>query len=378
MEKKTLGLYLHIPFCVAKFHYCDFCSFPAASAEVRHAYALALAQELRAWRAAASDHTVDTVFFGGGTPTCLKTEDLIFLATQIRELYHLAEDVEWTCEANPATVDEAKLRGMRQAGFNRISLGMQSAQEKELALLGRVHRPKDLYEAADAIRAAGFTNWNLDLMFGIPAQTVGSFARSLDEAIALSPTHLSVYSLQIEEGTPFYHNRHTLPLPDEETEEEMAALLYRKTAAAGYRRYEISNFAMPGKESRHNLRYWRMQDYLGFGIAAHSCFGGERFYNQEDLSAYLQEPCACRAKEEQLTPATREYETIMLGLRLADGIAEAEFAAAFGHGLQETYGERMQKFKDGGFLVFDGKRTRLTERGMAVSNTILAEILADM
>lgn len=377
MKKRSLGLYLHIPFCLSKCRYCDFCSFPAVSAERKHAYTAALAHELRAMAALAEGYIVDTVFFGGGTPTCLDTADLLLLADCIRLHYCLSEDVEWTSEANPATIDAEKLRTMREGGFNRISLGMQSAADNELALLGRAHRTPDLYRAAAAIREAGYTSWNLDLMFGIPAQTVESFGRSLDEAIGLAPTHLSVYSLQIEEGTPFYRERATLALPGEEEEREMAVLLYRKTAENGYRRYEISNFAKPGFESRHNLRYWRMKDYLGFGIAAHSCFGGKRFYNREALDEYIRQPLSLREQEEMLTAREREYETVMLGLRLCDGIAEKEFADAFGYGFFEAYGQRMQRFVDAGFACFDGEKTYLTESGMAVSNAILAEILED-
>lgn len=377
MKKRSLGLYLHLPFCLAKCHYCDFCSFPAASEERKHAYALALAEELRAMAPRAANYTVDTVFFGGGTPTCMATDDLLLLCRCIRDHYHVAETAEWTSEANPATVDKEKLCAMREAGVNRISLGMQSAHENELALLGRVHRPHDLDAAVEALRAAGYTNWSLDLMFGIPAQTGESFEKTLDEAIRLAPPHLSVYSLQIEEGTPFYRDCATLPLPGEEEEATMASLLYRKTEAAGYRRYEISNFAKPDHESRHNLRYWRMQDYLGFGIAAHSFFEGERFYNRERLEDYIKHPLAQREQEELLTAKDREYETIMLGLRLAEGISEAEFLRTFGYGFYETYKNRLKRFCDAGLACFDGQKTALTEEGMAISNTILAEILAD-
>lgn len=375
MKERSLGLYLHIPFCLAKCHYCDFCSFPAVGEEEKHVYALALAKELEAGAAAADGYTVDTIFLGGGTPTCLAPNDLLYLGERIKACYPLAKEVEWTCEANPATVTRATLSAMKSVGFNRISLGMQSAFQNELTCLGRVHTPADLHEAVAAIREAGYTNWNLDLMFGIPHQTAAGFSAGLSEAIALGAPHLSVYSLQIEEGTPFYRDRATLPLPGEEEEEEMAAALYRQTEAAGYRRYEISNFAKPGYECRHNLRYWRMHDYLGFGIAAHSCLGGRRFYNRADLPAYLKAPTALREEEEVLTPAAREYETVMLGLRLADGIDEAAFSAAFGYGFYEKYGPRLRRFLASGHVTHDGQRTCLSRSGMAVSNAILAEIL---
>ena len=377
MKDTSLGLYLHIPFCLQKCRYCDFCSFPAQGKETKHAYVQALCRELEASAIKAADHTVDTVFFGGGTPTCLSTADLVALCDHIRRHYRLARDVEWTSEANPATVDEGKLRAMREAGINRISLGMQSANENELALLGRVHRPPDMYAAAEALQKAGFQNWSLDLMFGIPAQTAESFARSLDEAIALAPTHISAYSLQIEEGTPFYRERDTLPLPDEDAEAAMATLLYQKMAEAGYHRYEISNFARPGFESRHNLRYWRMRNYLGFGIAAHSCFAHERFYNREGLADYIKDPLGMREREETLTATAREYETVMLGLRLSAGIDDDAFETAFGYGFFEKYGARLAPFLAAGLARREGKKTCLTADGMALSNAILAKILED-
>ncbi len=377
MKEKTLGLYIHIPFCVAKCHYCDFCSFPAMGEDIKAAYTAALINELRHRAPAVQDHTVETVFFGGGTPTCLPTDCLTAICRCIKEAYRFSSAVEWTSEANPATVDTEKLHAMRAAGINRISLGMQSAHENELALLGRVHRPPDLTAAVAAARAAGFSELNLDLMFGIPAQTEKSFSASLDLALSLSPTHLSVYSLQLEEGTPFFERRHSLPLPDEETEAAMADLLIQKTAAHGMRRYEISNYALPGHESRHNLRYWQMQDYLGFGISAHSCLGDHRFYNRSDLSAYLTAPCSQQETEEILTLTAREYEAIMLGLRLSQGIEEQAFFTTFGHGFYSTYGVRLAKFAGQGLFVYNGKRTYLTARGMALSNTLLAEILDD-
>ncbi len=371
----TLGLYIHIPFCLSKCHYCDFCSFPGTDASLHRRYIRALLSEMETAAPAYRDRRVDTVFFGGGTPTILGSEDFRLLSDSIRRFFSVDTHTEWTAECNPRTADRDKLRAMREAGINRLSIGMQSADDGELAALGRAHRHADLLQAVADARAVGFLDINLDLMFGIPTQTVASFQKTLAAALSLSPEHLSVYSLQIEEGTPFYVHRESLPLPDEEEEVAMRELLTETVARAGYEHYEISNYARAGHASRHNLRYWRMKDYLGFGIAAHSLIGNRRFYNRESLADYLAAPSGLREEEEFLSPADREYETVMLGLRLSEGIREEDFLSAFGHGFHATYGDRLLPFRERGLLVFDGKRTYLTDEGMTLSNSILAAIL---
>ncbi len=319
--------------------------------------------------------TVDTVFFGGGTPTLLSADAWKRLTDTVRHHFSLAPDTEWTSEANPAAGSKEALSVMRECGINRLSIGMQSANDRELAALGRAHRHADLLHTVEDARAAGFTNINLDLMLGIPLQTAESFADSLAEAMALAPMHLSVYSLQIEEGTPFFEKRHLLPLPSEEDEAAMMAYLQEETARNGLSRYEISNYAKDGYACRHNLRYWRMEDYLGFGIAAHSLIGNRRFYNGEELDAYLATPTGVRCEEETLTAADREYETVMLGLRLGEGISEEDFRSRFGHGFRDRYGSRLAPFIKEGLVTCTQEKTALTPRGMALSNTILAEIL---
>lgn len=371
----TLGLYFHIPFCLSKCAYCDFCSFPAVGADVRHRYAAALVRELVSRAQELDKRTVDTVFFGGGTPTLLAPEDLCMVLDTARRHFSFTKDAEITVECNPKTADVTAFHALHAGGVNRLSIGMQSANDDELALLGRAHRHEDLIRAVSDAREAGFANVNLDLMFGIPGQTKASFARTLDEAIALAPTHLSVYSLQIEEGTPFYKNRASLSLPSEDEEAEMAEMLRGRLAAAGYARYEISNYAKDGCECRHNLRYWEVKDYLGLGIASHSLIGDRRFYNREELSRYLEDPLSLREEEERLSREGREFEYIMLGLRLSHGIREEDFRAAFGYGFFEKYEARLSPYLASGLAVYDGARTRLSDAGMAVSNTLLAEIL---
>ncbi|MBQ8175073.1 MAG: radical SAM family heme chaperone HemW [Clostridia bacterium] len=378
MADKSLGLYIHIPFCLQKCLYCDFCSYPAVAEEMRSAYVAALCREIREAAPILTDYLVDTMFFGGGTPSLLSAEEYLHISKAVFENYRVVPSLEFTSEANPATLDDEKLTAMREAGINRLSIGMQSANAGELSALGRVHRNEDVFTSVEMARRAGFDNINLDLMFGIPEQTKETFATSLEAALSMSPEHLSVYSLQIEEGTPFYERRTFLSLPSEEEESEMAELLYRTAERSGYRRYEISNFARDGMECRHNLRYWRMQDYRGFGVSAHSLIGDHRFFNGGGLSTYIHDPLGIAEEEELLSPAMREYEALMLALRTADGVEDAAFTAEFGHGFAEKYGKRIAPFLSRGLMVLQNGRYALTKAGMSVSNGILREILDEM
>lgn len=378
MQGSSLGLYIHLPFCIQKCLYCDFCSFPAVSEGNRGRYTEALCREIREAAPALSGYTVDTVFFGGGTPSLLSAEEYLSISNTIFENYRIAENLEFTSEANPATLDEGKLAAMRRAGVNRLSIGMQSAVDSELAALGRVHTASDAKEAVALARWAGFENINLDLMFGIPSQTEESFRHSLETAIALAPEHLSVYSLQVEEGTPFYERRASLPLPSEEAEAQMASTLYRAMRDAGYRRYEISNFARDGYECRHNLRYWQLADYRGFGISAHSLIGNRRFFNRDGMAEYITDPLSVEEEEELLTPSAREYEYVMLSLRTASGISDAEFLDNFGVRFSEKYAQKIAPFLARGLMQSDGERVFLGEAGMALSNAVLSEILDEM
>lgn len=374
---RTLGLYLHIPFCLQKCLYCDFCSYPGRTAAEMNAYAAALETELSSMAEAARDRWVSSVFFGGGTPTLLPAAAMARLCDAIRQNYRVRPDAEWTLEGNPATFDERRAAELRACGFNRISIGLQSACDAELRALGRVHTAADGIRALRAARAGGFTDINADIMFGIPGETVASFAATLDAVLSEGPEHLSVYSLQIEEGTPFYAAQERLSLPDEDAEAAMYEALCRRTRAAGYRHYEISNFARTGHECRHNLRYWRCGDYLGFGVAAHSLFADVRFFNRADMAAYLAAPLSLREEEERVGAAEAEYEAVMLALRLAEGVNERAFFARFGHSFRAKYGARLSPFRRAGLVEYAGASTRLTERGMRLSNAVLAEILGD-
>lgn len=393
MNHPPIGLYLHIPFCRSKCPYCDFCSFPRPSAERMEVYTHELARRIREAgdRYAAVLHTsegttsvpreVDTVYFGGGTPTLLPEACIRELFDAIYASFAVLPDAEITVEGNPAAAGREILAVWRECGVNRLSLGSQSAQPEELKALGRLHRWEDVEKTVSDARAVGIRNINLDFMLGIPHQTPESLADTLTRALSLHPTHLSAYTLMLEEGTPFARRgRTSLGLPaDEEEADDMAVTLWEQACstlkAAGFEHYEISNFAREGCRSRHNLHTWQCRDYLGLGVAAHSCMDGVRFGNSRDMDAFLRGEDITEFTE-TLTPADREAECIMLALRLSDGIEEADFSARFGHDFWNTYGDICISYIVKGLMARDGGRVRLTEAGFPVSNAILAELLS--
>ena len=375
---KALGLYLHIPFCLQKCNYCDFCSAPA-STEIRAAYVEALCAHLRAIAPSAREYTVDTVYLGGGTPTLLSPADLARILDTVRANFALLQGAEITSECNPVTNTDGLFEGLLQAGVNRLSIGLQSVHEKELKLLGRLHSFADFESTFAAARRAGFDNISADLMFGIPAQTVESFRQTLETLCGLSPEHISAYGLRVEDGTAFGRMRDTLPLPSEDEEAEMAELVASLLPTHGYKRYEISNYAKNGYHSRHNLRYWLGEEYLGFGPAAHSFFGGVRFETPADTGAYLRtvekgDFDALFTERHTVTKDEAREEYVMLRMRLAEGIDKADFSRRFGTGFEDRYGN-LAPLVQGGFLTNTDTRVAFTARGMQVSNTILSEWL---
>lgn len=397
MNHQPIGLYLHIPFCRSKCPYCDFCSFPRPSEELMEAYTHELARRIREAgkaygekTAEAVSHseegttrrpvTLDTVYFGGGTPTLLPPSCIRELFSAIREAFTILPDAEITVEGNPAAASREALAVWRACGVNRLSLGSQSAQPDELKALGRLHRWEDVAQTVNDARAVGIENINLDFMLGIPHQTPASLADTLTRALALKPTHLSAYTLMLEEGTPFYRRgRAALGLPkNEEDADEQAVTLWEQASAilreAGYEHYEISNFAREGFRSRHNLHTWQCRDYLGLGVAAHSCVNGVRFGQSRDLEGFLAGKDITEFTE-VLTPADRESEFIMLALRLSDGIEEEEFSRRFGHDFWHAYGETCIPYIEMGLMGRKDGRVFLTEAGFPVSNAILAELI---
>ena len=371
---KTLGLYVHIPFCRSKCLYCDFCSFPRQDEDRMVEYVAALCRDLKKHSPTCRDYVVDTVFLGGGTPTTLPAYLLKELMGDIHKHYNVAKNAEITAECNPVTGERELFARMRAAGINRLSIGLQSAHEKELKALGRLHN-FDVFATcfADA-RAAGFDNISVDVMSGIPHQTPESRLETLKKVLALSPEHISSYDLIIEEGTPFARRIDTLPLPNEEATRQMYLEGVSFLSQNGYQQYEISNFARPGYESRHNLKYWNCDEYLGFGVAAHSDFGGVRFGNSRDIEEYLKNH---DITEEKVVPdqAERMGEYVMLRFRLCDGVDVSFFESRFGISFEEMYGKKLDPFVKSGLVCFENGRYYLTQEGMLVSNAILSEIL---
>lgn len=370
---RNLGLYIHIPFCRTKCLYCDFCSFVSRDEQQREAYVGALLREIEA--RGTKDYSVDTVYFGGGTPSLLSAEQIGRILGEIKESFNVSPDAEITLECNPMTVSDGDkyFKELRALGVNRISLGVQTAIDGELKLIGRRHSFEEAKATFFEARGAGFENISVDLMLGIPSQTLDSLRASANQVIKLAAEHISIYSLQLEEGTPLYRMRERYSLADDDTAADMYELVVKMMKDAGYRHYEISNFARGGRESKHNCKYWRLDEYLGLGLAAHSDFGGKRLENTRDMERYLGGEWLEAASE--ISNSEREFEFLMLGLRTADGISKSEFLARFGVGFDEKYGEKMEKFKKMGYFCEKGDALALTESGFEVSNAILTEIL---
>lgn len=380
MSRKSLGIYIHIPFCVQKCLYCDFISGPA-SLQIKRDYVNRLLEEIEIrTEQLHSSVTVDSVFIGGGTPSVLDADWIKEILCKLKEKFDFDENCECSIEVNPGTVDFDKLKCYRKAGINRLSIGLQSCNENELKALGRIHDYAAFEETYMLARKAGFDNINIDLMSAVPEQTEESFNRSLKQICELNPEHLSVYSLIVEEGTPFYDM--DLKLPDEEEERRM----YHNTAKVlkeyGYEQYEISNYAKPGKECRHNLRYWQCEEYMGFGCAAASYVDGVRRKNTENINEYikyvaerkcLQPDFYC--EEEILTEWDMLSEFFILGLRMNRGVSVDEFNEKFGKDVFEVYNITLDKHLRHELLELRNNRIVLTERGRDICNYIMRDFL---
>ncbi len=338
------------------------------------AYTAALCREMADAAPRLSGYLADTVYLGGGTPSLLPGGCLSQIFEAIHACCPVAPGAEITCEANPKTIDYEKFCLLKKLGVNRVSIGVQSMVDNELRLLGRIHTAHDARTAVESARRAGIENISLDLMTGIPAQTAESLTYTVREAAALAPTHISAYALRIEDGTPFARRRRALPLPDEDGEATLMQHAAEALEAAGYARYEISNYARPGYESRHNLRYWHGEEYLGFGVAAYSCFGGRRFGHSRDLESYLAGAVLPEVDCEVLTPREEEREFLMLRLRLTEGIPVADYNRRFGRDFDMLYAAPLLRFAD--FLREGGGRVALHPRGMMVSNSLIVEFLS--
>ena len=364
-----LGIYIHVPFCKQKCVYCDFYSLPHRE-EKMDAYVFALCAQLA--ETDFSGYEADTVYFGGGTPSYLGARRLAVLLEAVSTACRITPDAEITFEANPDSAgDWEELSALRRAGFNRVSLGMQSADDGELKALGRVHTMAQVRSSVAAARRAGFDNLSLDLIYGLPGQELQRWRENLAAAVALGPEHLSCYGLKAEEGTPLYARRDILPGDDAQAEMYLETVDFLE--GYGCRQYEISNFARPGRESRHNLKYWTLGEYVGFGPGAHSDFRGVRYAWARDLEAFLRGER--RLSETQaMTRRDREEEWLMLSLRTVQGLDPADYGARFGRSFARFL-PFLRRCGAAGYAVREGERWRLTPRGFLVSNRIIGELL---
>ncbi|HWQ51222.1 MAG TPA: radical SAM family heme chaperone HemW [Terriglobales bacterium] len=378
MSKKKIGLYIHIPFCTRKCPYCDF--YSVCDLSMVNRYLAALIKQMEEYGRALGGFEADTVYFGGGTPSLLEKGQWKELLEALHKNFSVSETAEVTIEVNPASADYRLLKFLRKAGVNRLSVGVQSFNDTELAKLGRLHSASDARNTLKDAKKAGFGNLSVDLMYGLPGQTAADFARSLDEAVGQGIQHLSAYGLKIEPNTPFGRAEDALDLPDEEVWCEMYEKLVGTCEAAGLMQYEISNFARPGFESRHNLKYWTLAEYLGLGPAAHSYLGGRRFAFARDLTVY------CRAFEggDDAGLLSEDYEApasgavadyIMLSLRLKPGLSTADFTRRFRKSFEELEGGRLDRFVAAGLMTHEDGRYAFTTKGFCVSNAVLAELI---
>ena len=430
-----LELYIHIPFCVKKCNYCDFLSGPAGQ-EKQEAYVDALIKEIYLSKAKYGLMEVTSIFIGGGTPSCLSAGQMTRIVDALKEAFDLEglkgksktffrkkavePKIEFTIECNPGTLDKEKLKAYKKAGVNRLSLGLQSANNMELKELGRIHTVEDFLDTYEMARDCGFTNINVDMMQAIPLQTLGSWKKGLMAVAALRPEHISAYSLIIEEGTPFYERMQgklPLALPDEDEEREIYYATKEVLSQFGYERYEISNYSLPGKECRHNCGYWQRANYLGLGLGSSSMVDNVRWKNISDLDEYIrlmssvdiktQEPSGTEKNEdgewkqsmsaldiikcdvEQLSHKDQMAEYMFLGLRMMEGITKEDFIDTFGVDIDFVYGEQLCRLEEDGLIRTQPKETEdpvtgisktvtrvfLTDRGIDISNRVFAEFI---
>ncbi len=375
-----LALYVHIPFCVARCHYCDFNTY-AGLDSFFEPYAVALATEIMRAGAERGRPPVSSVFVGGGTPTVLPRDFLSQVIGACRDAFDIMEDAEITSEANPGTADASLFVALREMGVNRLSMGVQSFDDAELLWLGRIHGADEALAAYHAARRAGFENINLDFMFGLPGQSTETWKRTLDRAINLNPEHLSLYGLTIEHGTPLYDQvrRGLQAPPDDDHAADFYLLAADRLTAAGYDQYEISNWSLPGRQCRHNLVYWHHEPYLGFGAGAHSFIGDRRWWNVRPVPEYIKRVSAGAGPErdgESIERDTAMGEFMMLGLRLVhEGVTDAAFRCRFGVGLDEVFGDEIDRLVRRGLLERLSDRLRLTSGGRLLGNQVFAEFL---
>lgn len=374
---KPLGLYIHIPFCKSKCIYCDFYSLPRAEDRMDR-YVSALCRQLAEIAQQTTAHTVDSVYLGGGTPSYLGEKRLRHILKTVKKHYHLSRDAEITLEANPDSAgDWRALRSLRRAGMNRLSLGVQSADDGLLRTLGRPHTFAQAEEAAAAARRARIRNLSLDLIYGLPGQDLAGWKDTLERAAALEPEHLSCYGLKVEEGTPLWDMQEKMDLPDDDAQADMYLWTVERLRALGYEQYEISNFARPGRASRHNMKYWTLCEYAGFGPGAHSDLGDVRYAYLRSLDTYcagVEAGVSVLESSEHIPSRERDIEYVMLGLRLTQGISRQEFENRYRLPFAPIQSV-LERFRATGHAALAGERWRLTPEGFLVSNQIIGQAL---
>ena len=381
-----MELYIHIPFCVKKCDYCDFLSF-AADEQTQKSYVAALQKELAFYGAKYKDRRITTIFIGGGTPSWLKEDYMQAIMETVYHYFSVEQDAEITIECNPGTITEHKFEVYRRIGINRLSIGLQSVHNEELKILGRIHTFEQFLKTYDMARKHGFSNINIDLMSSLPGQTPEIFCDSLYQVLKLKPEHISAYSLIIEKGTPFYElyrfdavrqeaGMQTESLPTEEEEYQTTKMTQHILKEAGYHWYEISNFAKPGYECRHNIGYWKRVDYLGVGLGASSLIDNVRYSNTRDLYTYLSVPAdSLHETAAQITRNEQMEEFMFLGLRMRDGFYRDEFTQAFGIPIEAVYGDALNHLQQGELLLKREGRIYLTDKGMDLNNYVVAQFM---
>lgn len=363
------GLYIHIPFCVQKCKYCDFVSY-SGKETLADEYISALSREAQEYKG----EKVDTIFIGGGTPSILTPHQINRITQMCFDTFDVDSGYEFTVEANPGTLSDDKITSMIEGGINRISVGVQSFNDNELRKIGRIHDSKTAYNTICKLNEKGFSNINIDLMTALPNQDMESLKKTLKTAVSLPVSHISAYSLIIEDGTPLEneYSKGLLNLPDEDTDREMYSYVIDCLRKNGFKQYEISNFAKKGCECRHNIKYWTGEEYIGLGVAAHSYIDSRRFYNTSDISEYI---AGSGREMTVLTAEDKMSEFMITGLRMTDGVSATDFERRFGKSIENMYGEKIKEFVNLGLMECENNRYFLTRRGIDVSNSVLCEFV---
>lgn len=365
---ENLGLYIHIPFCDGKCNYCDFYSLKASENDLDN-YAEILFSQIINWSEKLKDRNVDTIYFGGGTPSLLGTERLVKILSCVCNSFRIVADCEITLEANPSSGAGLNYLRLKSAGFNRVSLGMQSAIDDELKLLGRRHSKADVINSIDNIKKSGIENISLDVMLGIPRQTKESLLKTLEFCESINISHISTYLLSIESNTAFGRNKNKYTFADDDAQAELYEITSSFLKSKGFEHYEISNFCKDGKRSRHNMRYWQLKDYLGLGPSAHSLVDGKRFYFPRDIEAFKNN----KITDDGIGKTKDEY--IMLMLRTNNGVNVNEYKSVFGDSLPDNFFRKAKIYERYGYIKIDDNSVRLTEKGFLLSNTIIADLI---